>query len=94
VLDAAFPSDFSVEGRFVAQASNGRRYWYLDTAKEGGGKHRRYAGPVNDPEITRRVEAFKDLKAEFRARRKLVSTLESPISSMAATPHARSTAPA
>lgn len=74
-LDAAFASDFSVDGRFVTQENNGRRYWYFDTAKEGGGKSRRYVGPVDDPDITARVEAFKDLKADVRARRKLVSTL-------------------
>ena len=75
-LDAAFSSDFAIEGRFVTQESGGRRYWYFDLAKpDGGGKHRRYVGPVDDPEITQRVEAFKDLKADYRARRKLVSTL-------------------
>lgn len=74
-LDASFSSDFSVDGRFVAMESRGRKYWYFDTAKENGGKHRRYVGPVDDDEITRRVEHFKDLKADVRARRKLVSTL-------------------
>jgi len=75
-LDAAFSSEFALAGRFVTQQSGGRRYWYFDTAKaDGAGKHRRYVGPVDDPEITRRVEAFKDLKADYRARRKLVSTL-------------------
>ncbi|MDE2488557.1 MAG: hypothetical protein KGO51_14280, partial [Alphaproteobacteria bacterium] len=75
-LDAAFSSDFDIEGRFVSQAVDGRRYWYFDTAKDDGkGKHRRYVGPVDDPEITQRVETFKDLKADHRARRKLVSTL-------------------
>ncbi len=74
-LDAAFTSDFSVDGRFVTQENNGRRYWYFDTTKDGGGKNRRYVGPIDDPDITARVEAFKDLKADARARRKLVSTL-------------------
>lgn len=74
-LDASFTSDFSVDGRFVTQENNNRRYWYFDTAKDGGGKNRRYVGPVDDPDITARVEAFKDLKADVRARRKLVSTL-------------------
>jgi hypothetical protein len=75
-LDAAFSSEFSIEGRFVSQDSGGRRYWYFDLARaEGPGKHRRYVGPVDDPEITARVAAFKDLKADHRARRKLVSTL-------------------
>ncbi len=55
--------------------SRGRRYWYFDTAKEGGGKNRRYVGPVDDEDITRRVENFKDLKSDARARRKIVSTL-------------------
>ncbi|NEV03017.1 GSU2403 family nucleotidyltransferase fold protein, partial [Bradyrhizobium uaiense] len=32
-------------------------------------------GPVDDPEITKRVEAFKDLKADLKGRRRLVSTL-------------------
>lgn len=74
-LDSAFASDFSLDGRFVTQEVDGRRYWYFDTAKAEGGKHRKYVGPADDPEITRRVETFKDLKADYRARRKLVSTL-------------------
>lgn len=74
-LDASFTSDFPIHGRFVSMQSRERRYWYFDTAKEGGGKHRRYVGPVDDAEITRRVENFRDLKADARARRKIVSTL-------------------
>lgn len=74
-LDAAFESEFDLSGRFIKMESRGRRYWYFDTAKPGGGKKRRYVGPVDDEEITRRVENFKDLKADVRARRKIVSTL-------------------
>lgn len=74
-LDASFSSEFSIEGRFITMESRGRRYWYFDTSKDGGGKHRRYVGPVDDLEVTQRVENFKDLKADNRARRKLVSTL-------------------
>lgn len=74
-LDAAFSSEFSVEGRFLEQQIDGRRYWYFDVAKPEGGKRRRYVGPVDDPEVTKRVEAFKDLKADYRARRKIVATL-------------------
>jgi hypothetical protein len=74
-LDASFSTEFSTEGRFITMESRGRRYWYFDTQKEGGGKRRRYVGPVDDPEITRRVEQFKNLKADHRARRKIVSTL-------------------
>jgi hypothetical protein len=74
-LDASFTSDFSLDGRFIRQESRGRTYWYFDRDKPGGGKRRTYVGPVGDPEVDRRVEAFKDLKADYRARAKLVSTL-------------------
>lgn len=74
-LDAQFTTEFSLEGRFITQEVSGRRYWYFDTAKPEGGKTRRYVGPVDDEEITSRVERFKDLKADHKMRRKLVSTL-------------------
>lgn len=75
VLDASFASEFSLDGRFVSMESRGRRYWYFDMPKDGGGKKRRYVGPVDDAEISQRVERFKDLKADYKARRKIVSTL-------------------
>lgn len=75
-LDESFTSEFSSNGRFVAVEVKGKKYWYFDTPKrEGGGQDRRYVGPVDDPEITKRVEAFKDLKADLKGRRRLVSTL-------------------
>ncbi|MEI9923538.1 MAG: GSU2403 family nucleotidyltransferase fold protein [Bradyrhizobium sp.] len=75
-LDESFTSEFSAEGRFVAVEVKGRKYWYFDTPKpEGGPQDRRYVGPLDDHEITKRVEAFKDLKADIRGRRRLVSTL-------------------
>ena len=75
-LDERFTSEFSAQGRFVPVEVKGRKYWYFDAPKpQGHGQDRRYVGPVNDPEITRRVEAFKDLKANLRGRRRLVSTL-------------------
>jgi hypothetical protein len=75
-LDESFTSEFSSAGRFVAVEVKGRKYWYFDTPKpEGGGQDRRYVGPQDDPEITKRVEAFKDLKADIKGRRRLVSTL-------------------
>lgn len=74
-LDAAFSSEFDLAGRFIKMESRGRKYWYFDTAKPEGGKERRYVGPVEDEAITQRVENFKDLKADVRARRKIVSTL-------------------
>lgn len=74
-LDARFVSEFGLEGRFITQEVKGRRYWYYDTAKPQGGKARLYVGPIDDEEINHRVERFKDLKADYKARRKLVSTL-------------------
>lgn len=75
-LDESFTSEFSSNGRFVGVEVKGRKYWYFDTPKpEGGAQDRRYVGPVDDPEITSRVEAFKDLKADLKGRRRIVSTL-------------------
>jgi hypothetical protein len=75
-LDDSFASEFSADGRFVLVEVKNRKYWYFDTPKpEGGAQSRRYVGPVDDPEITKRVEAFKDLKADLKGRRRLVATL-------------------
>ncbi len=75
-LDESFTSEFSSDGRFVAVEVKGKKYWYFDRPKpEGGSQDRRYVGPVDDAEITKRVEAFKDLKADLKGRRRLVSTL-------------------
>lgn len=74
-LDAQFTSQFSVAGRFVTQEVKGRRYWYFDQDMPEGRKKRQYVGPVDDEAINSRVEEFKNLKADHRARRKIVSTL-------------------
>lgn len=75
-LDESFTSEFSSNGRFVAVEVKGKKYWYFDTPKlDAAGQDRRYVGPVDDPEITKRVEAFKDLKADLKGRRRLVSAL-------------------
>ena len=73
-LDASFGSQFDLEGRFVSVGVKGRRYWYFDTSREGD-RTRSYVGPADDKAITRRVEEFRALKDDHRARRKLVSTL-------------------
>lgn len=73
-MDASFQSEFPVEGRFVTVPVKERNYWYFDQAVDGTVK-RRYVGPHSDPEISRRVEQFKELKDSFKARRKLVTTL-------------------
>lgn len=76
-LDARFASDFPSDGRFVPVTVKDRKYWYFDRpAGDGSSKQERsYVGPADDEEITKRVEAFKDLKADVRERRKIVSTL-------------------
>jgi len=75
-LDDSFTSEFSSNGRFVAVEVKGKKYWYFDTPRpEGGAQGRRYVGPADDPEITKRVQAFKELKADLKGRRRLVSTL-------------------
>lgn len=74
-LDAVFTSEFDVAGRFISNEVKGRRYWYYDGPVSGGKKKRSYVGPVDDEEITKRVEAFKELKEDSRQRRQLVRTL-------------------
>lgn len=73
-LDAAFEADFGASGNFVKVPVKGRDYWYFDSTSQSAAK-RRYVGPADDPEVTRRVEEFKRHKADVRGRRKLVSTL-------------------
>jgi hypothetical protein len=74
-LDVAFQNDFAAaSGNFVAVPVKGKQYWYFDETTEGATK-RRYVGPADDPEISKRVADFKLIKTDLRARRKLVSTL-------------------
>lgn len=73
--DAAWTADFPAEGRFVKATVKARRYWYFDTSDEAGSKKRRYVGPVDDPDISQRVETFKREKDDYRARRRMVSSL-------------------
>ena len=74
LLDASFATDFPIEGRFVPVTVKQRVYWYFDQPSSEGNK-RRYVGPADDEDITRRVESFKEIKDDAKARRKLVSTL-------------------
>ena len=73
-LDGSFETDFPVGGRFVKVPVKGRSYWYFDLPVQGK-VTRSYVGPQSDSEITKRVEAFAEIKNDLRARRKLVSTL-------------------
>lgn len=74
-LDASFSSTFDPSGRFISAEVKGRRYWYFDTQDGQGRRKRTYVGPMADVEITKRVEAFRELKDDIRTRRKMVSTL-------------------
>lgn len=74
-LDADFKSEFDPQGRFISAEVKGKRYWYFDREDENRKKKRTYVGPCDDPEITKRVAAFKELKDDHRDRRKIVSAL-------------------
>lgn len=68
----AFESAFSEKGSFVAKTVKGRRYWYFQIGD--GGQKQRYVGPET-PELLVRIEAHRAAHADYRERRKLVSTL-------------------
>ena len=72
-LDASFETDFSTAGNFVRVPVKGRDYWYFEETRPN--KTRRYVGPAEDPDIAKRVAAFKEIKSDLRSRRKLVSSL-------------------
>ncbi|MDF3212617.1 hypothetical protein EN962_33180 [Mesorhizobium sp. M7A.F.Ca.CA.001.09.2.1] len=72
-LDASFQTDFSTAGNFVRVPVKGRDYWYFEETRPK--TTRRYVGPADDPEIAKRVAAFREIKSDLKSRRKLVSTL-------------------
>ncbi|MDY6963667.1 MAG: GSU2403 family nucleotidyltransferase fold protein [Pseudomonadota bacterium] len=74
-MDAAWTADFPPEGRFITAQVKDKRYWYIDLPDGKGSKSRRYVGPVEDPEITKRVQHFKRDKEDYRARRRMVTSL-------------------
>jgi hypothetical protein len=74
-LDAAWTGDFPPKGRFTPVTVKDRKYWYFDIADGKGGRTRRYVGPADDPDIAERVAAHKSDKDDFRARRRIVSSL-------------------
>lgn len=75
-LDAQFDADFDEAGAFVKVRAKDRDYWYYKPSVRGGREDKRvYVGPVDDVAITARVNGFRDLKSDFQARRRLVSTL-------------------
>jgi hypothetical protein len=80
-LDAAFDEEFAENGTFVTKTSKGRKYWYYEGYETTSGgttparKYSKYVGLYEDPEITKRVEAFRQTKSSYRERRSLVTTL-------------------
>lgn len=72
-LDASFETDFPLSGNFVSVPVKGRDYWYFEQTQPE--KARKYVGPAEDADIAKRVAAFRQIKDDLRARRKLVSTL-------------------
>lgn len=75
-LDAQFDQDFDEAGAFIRTKAKGRDYWYYKPSlRNGTSDNRLYVGPADDPQISKRVEAFKANKSDFQQRRKIVSTL-------------------
>ncbi|MGZ2476140.1 hypothetical protein ACVI1N_004495 [Sinorhizobium medicae] len=74
-MDDAWTLDFPPIGRFVKVTVKEREYWYFDQSDGEGGQKRKYVGPAEDPEISKRVEDFSRTKSDYRIRRRLVSSL-------------------
>lgn len=72
-FDGSFETAYSLTGNFVKIPVKGREYWYFNDPDER--PVRRYVGPVDDAEITKRVNEFRTIKDDIRARRKIVATL-------------------
>jgi hypothetical protein len=81
VLDSAFDAQFPENGSFVTKTQKGRKYWYYEGYETTSGgataaqKYSKYVGPLDDPEIAKRVEAFRIIKTSFKERRSLVTSL-------------------
>jgi len=78
--DVQFSDHFPMAGSFIKLRRHHREYWYHRTLERGDGSappklQSKYVGPVDDVEITRRVENASALKADYMARRKLASQL-------------------
>lgn len=75
-LDAQFDADFDASGLFKQRSVKGRDYWYFRPSANGNHDIKeKYVGPADDPDIARRVESFSQIKADFKYRQRLVSTL-------------------
>ena len=73
VMDSSFAEGFPLGGSFLRNTSRGKEYWYFQFPSGGP---RKYVGPCSDEDITSRIQRFRELKADVRVRRSLVSTLK------------------
>lgn len=80
-LDAEFDEAFPENGSFAkVTGTNGQQFWYYkgynrSEANADSKRFSKYVGPVADPDVTARVERFKRVKASYRERRSLVTSL-------------------
>jgi hypothetical protein len=80
-LDAEFDETFPENGSFAkVKGANGQQFWYYKGYNRGEAdadrrRFSKYVGPVADPDVTARVERFQRVKASYRERRSLVTSL-------------------
>jgi hypothetical protein len=75
-FDAQFDADFSADGLFKKRRVKEREYWYFrSAAKDAENAKEKYVGPADDDDVARRVESFSQIKADYKSRQRLVSTL-------------------
>jgi hypothetical protein len=80
VFDADFDENFPENGTFLKQKRRNREYYYYKAYETSGGDgptktKLKYVGPADEPEITRRVEAFQRSKTGYRVRREIAAKL-------------------
>lgn len=74
--DATFDAHYPEGGSFVRHTRGAQDYWYyVPSARIDPARRHRYVGPCGDPEIEKRVAGSQSLKAGYRERRSLVSSL-------------------
>ena len=80
-LDAEFDETFPENGSFAkVKGGNGQQFWYYKGYNRGEAnadskRFSKYVGPVADLDVTARVERFQRVKANYRERRSLVTSL-------------------
>lgn len=79
-FDTDFDENFPENGTFLKMKRANREYYYYKAYDTSGGQGPtkttlKYVGPVDDPEIAKRVESFQRSKTGYRARRDLAAKL-------------------